>query len=105
MTLGEELKFFAKVATPEDITIMFSESISSENFERIGFILYSLGLKHLQQDFFKRNSLKFQGVIDWEAEVNKSDIERYASWLQEFVHNIESPEERKRVSKLFGLDE
>lgn len=105
MTLGEELKFFAKVATPEDITTMFSESISSENFERIGFILYSLGLKHLQQDFFKRNSLKFQGVIDWEAEVNKSDIERYASWLQEFVHNIESPEERKRVSKLFGLDE
>ena len=105
MTLGEELKFFAKVATPEDITIMFSESISSENFERIGFILYSLGLKHLQQDFFKRNSLKFQGVIDWESEVNKSDIERYASWLQEFVHNIESPEERKRVSKLFGLDE
>lgn len=105
MTLGEELKFFAKVATPENITIMFSESISSENFERIGFILYSLGLKHLQQDFFKRNSLKFQGVIDWEAEVNKSDIERYASWLQEFVHNIESPEERKRVSKLFGLDE
>lgn len=78
MTLGAELKFFAKVATPEDITIMFSESISSENFERIGFILYSLGLKHLQQDFFKRNSLKFQGVIDWEAEVNKSDIERYA---------------------------
>lgn len=105
MTMGEELKYFAKVATPEDITIMFSESISSENFERIGFILYSLGLKHLQQDFFKRNSLKFQGVIDWEAEVNKSDIERYASWLQEFVHNIESPEERKRVSKLFGLDE
>ena len=105
MTLGEELKFFAKVATPEDITIMFSESISSENFERIGFILYSLGLKHLQQDFFKRNSLKFQGVIDWEAEVNKSDIERYASWLQEFVNNIESPEEGKRVSKLFGLDE
>lgn len=105
MTMGEELKYFAKVATPEDITIMFSESISSENFERIGFILYSLGLKHLQQDFFKRNSLKFQGVIDWESEVNKSDIERYASWLQEFVHNIESPEERKRVSKLFGLDE
>lgn len=105
MTLVEELKYFAKVATPEDITIMFSESISSENFERIGFILYSLGLKHLQQDFFRRNGLKFQGVIDWEAEVNKSDIERYASWLQEFVHNIESPEERKRVSKLFGLDE
>lgn len=105
MNLGEEIKFFTKVATPEDITIMFSDSISSENFERIGFILYSLGLKHLQQDFFKRNSLKFQGVIDWEAEVNKSDIERYASWLQEFVHNIESPEERKRVSKLFGLDE
>lgn len=105
MTLGEELKFFAKVATPEDITTMFSDSISTKDFERIGFILYSLGLKHLQQDFFKRNSLKFQGVIDWEAEVNKSDIERYASWLQEFVHNIESPEERKRVSKLFGLDE
>lgn len=104
MTMGEELKYFAKVATPEDITIMFSESISSENFERIGFILYSLGLKHLQQDFFKRNSLKFQGVIDWESEVNKSDIERYASWLQDFLNHIEDFTEHEKVRQLFELE-
>lgn len=105
MTLGEELKFFTKVATPEDIEIMLDEDISAADYERLGFIFYSLGLESLQQDFFRRNALKFQGVIDWEAELNKSDIERYASWLREFVNNIESPEEGKRVSKLFGLDE
>lgn len=105
MNLGKEAKYFAEIATPEDIEIMLDEDISAVDYERIGFIFYSLGLESLQQNFFRRNSLKFQGVIDWESEVNKSDIERYASWLQEFVHNIESPEERKRVSKLFGLDE
>lgn len=104
MTLVEELKYFAKVATPEDITIMFSESISSENFERIGFILYSLGLKHLQQDFFRRNALKFQGVIDWEAELKKTDIERYVSWLQDFLDHIEDSTEHEKVRQLFELE-
>lgn len=105
MNMGEEIKFFARVATPEDIAIVFSENISAPNFERLGFILYSLELKHLQQDFFKKNTWKFQGTINWEANLEKSDIERYVSWLREFVENIESSEEREKVSKLFGLDE
>lgn len=104
MTLGEELKFFAKVATPEDITIMFSESISSENFERIGFILYSLGLKHLQQDFFGKNTLKFLGTINWEAELKKTDIEKYISWLQDFLDHIEDTTEHEKVRQLFELE-
>lgn len=104
MTMGEEIKFFAKVATPEDIEIVFSENISSENFERLGFIIYSLGLKHLQQDFFRRSTLKFQNVIDWEAELKKTDIEKYISWLQDFLDRIENAAEHENVRLLFDLE-
>lgn len=104
MNLGKEAKYFAEIATPEDIEIMLDEDISAVDYERIGFIFYSLGLESLQQNFFRRHSLKFQGVIDWEAELKKTDIERYVSWLQDFLDHIEDSTEHEKVRQLFELE-
>lgn len=104
MNLGKEARYFIEIATTKDIEIMLDEDISSEDYERLGFILYSLGLEDLQQNFFRRNALKFQGVIDWEAEIQKSDVEKYISWLQEFLSHIENSTEHEKVRQLFDLE-
>lgn len=49
-------------------------------------------------------ALKFQGVIDWEAELKKTDIEKYISWLQDFLDHIEDSTEHEKVRQLFELE-
>lgn len=100
MSLKQELGYFVQISSERDLRILFSTDVTAIDFERLGFIIYSLGLEDLQNDFFIRHCSKFRGVIDWEAELSERDIEKYVAWLQEFIDGIESEEERERVAQM-----
>lgn len=106
----KELLIFKKLSSEKDYGLLEDSEIAFGDFQRISYILSTLGLSDLDMYFFEKHIDKFYTEMTYLDRLDDIcspyvDITVCIRWLKDFRDNIQNKIYRRLVNEKFELND